>query len=59
MTLKFKIRVSKKTKEGDYSPIYVRLYDGAICDQTVKTRCMVQPHFWALLASHVMSQKYF
>ena len=46
MTLKFKIRVSKKTKEGDYSPIYVRLYDGAICDQTVKTRCMVQPHFW-------------
>ena len=53
MTLKFKIRVSKKTKEGDYSPIYVRLYDGAICDQTVKTRCMVQPHFWEIGRAHV------
>ena len=46
MTIKFKIRVSKKTGDGDYVPVYVRLLDGTLCDQTVKTRVLVQPNFW-------------
>ena len=54
LTLKFKIRVLKKTKEGDYSPIYVRLYDGAICDQTVK-----DPNLVSALTGHVEGSRAF
>lgn len=53
MTLKFKIRTTKKTKDGDYVPVYLRLLDGAAFDQTSKTRILVQPSFWDARAQGV------
>lgn len=46
MTLKFKIRVSRRIKEGELVPVYLRLLDGVACDQTVKTRILVRPDYW-------------
>lgn len=46
MTIKFKIRVSRRIKEGELVPVYIRLLDGVACDQTVKTRILVRPEYW-------------
>ena len=38
MKIKFEIRTTKKVKEGEMVPLYVRMVDGRAFHQTVKTR---------------------
>ena len=56
MTLKFKIRVTRRIKEGEHVPVYIRLLDGVACDQTVKTRILVRPEYWDPRAQCIKSR---
>ncbi len=56
MTIKFRIRVSKKIKEGDYAPLYVRLIDGVGFDQSAKTKILVQPGYWDQTAQGIKAR---
>ena len=48
MEIKFKVikNKTKKYKESDRLPLYVRLVDGRAFDQTAKTSIMVSPLLW-------------
>ncbi len=56
MTLKFQIRVTRRIKEGEHVPVYMRLRDGVACDQTVKTRILVRPEYWDPRAQRIKSR---
>ncbi len=46
MKIKFEIRTTKKVKEGEMVPLYVRMVDGRAFHQAVKTRTLVNPNMW-------------
>ena len=46
MKIKFEIRTTKKVKEGEMVPLYVRMVDGRDFHQAVKTRTLVNPNMW-------------
>ena len=46
MKIKFEIRTTKKVKEGEMVPLYVRMVDGRAFHQAVKTRTLVNPNLW-------------
>ena len=46
MKIKFEIRTTKKVKEGEMVPLYVRMVDGRAFHQAVKTRTLVNPNVW-------------
>ena len=46
MKIKFEIRTTKKVKESEMAPLYVRMVDGRAFHQAVKMRTLVNPNMW-------------
>ena len=46
MTIVFETRTTKKTREGEQVPLYLRLADGRFYLSHLKTRIMVNPVIW-------------
>ena len=46
MTIVFETRTTKKTREGERVPLYLRLVDGRFYLSHLKTKIMVNPVIW-------------